>query len=305
MEEYDEGNPELGGGALGGEARLGRRVAGRHEERAEHLAERAVRRPPALLGEPPVDVASREDEAEQAVATAGEGHADGLERRRSSRSSRRCRGRARRAESSQNSTRGSDDGFAGRAGRSSGSPGTGYRSRSRPVVGSGTVTGGGIAPRRRRTPPGRCATSCSRRAGVACGRGRPSRRRTPRGSAGPRARCDRSARRSPPPSNTSPSFSPTRFAYATVAWLSPARVATISRRVPTTPTRKGGGGEVAHELGPRVAAPSHRPVRRPEVLADLERDGAEVELEESGRRRGLPWTASESPATPRAKVRDS
>ena len=41
----------------------------------------------------------------------------------------------------------------------------------------------------------------------------------------------------PPPSKMSPSLAPTLLAYARVHWLSPERVASISRRVPMTPMR--------------------------------------------------------------------
>ena len=41
-----------------------------------------------------------------------------------------------------------------------------------------------------------------------------------------------------------------------------------------------GGREVDDDLGPRVAAAAHRPVGRPDVLADLERRRAEVEVED-------------------------
>jgi hypothetical protein len=43
---------------------------------------------------------------------------------------------------------------------------------------------------------------------------------------------------------------------------------------------EGGGGDVDHHLRPRVAPPPHRAVRRPDVLADLDRQQAEVESED-------------------------
>ena len=95
----------------------------------------------------------------------------------------------------------------------------------------------GETPRRR--PPGPCARSCSRRAGGACGRDRPSRWRSPRGIGARRAATRPFCATKPPPSKTRPSLAPTRFAYATVHWLSAARVAIISRRVSATPRRKG------------------------------------------------------------------
>ena len=60
-------------------------------------------------------------------------------------------------------------------------------------------------------------------------------------------------------------------------WLSAARVAIISRRVPTTPARKGEAERLQDELGARVAAAAHGAVGRPDVLADLDGDRAEVE----------------------------
>src|SRR5690606_34692202 len=46
------------------------------------------------------------------------------------------------------------------------------------------------------------------------------------------------------------------------------------------PGPKGRGGQVDHDLGPGVAAPPHGPVWRPDVLADLERHRAEVEVDD-------------------------
>ena len=51
-----------------------------------------------------------------------------------------------------------------------------------------------------------------------------------------------------------------------------------ARRVDAQPI--GRGRDVDDDLGAREAAPPHRPVGRPRVLADLDADGAEVEREQ-------------------------
>ena len=55
-------------------------------------------------------------------------------------------------------------------------------------------------------------------------------------------------------------------------WLSAARVASISRRVPSTPSAERRRRDVDDDLGARVAAAAHRAVGRPDVLADLDRE---------------------------------
>ena len=62
------------------------------------------------------------------------------------------------------------------------------------------------------------------------------------------------------------------------------------------PSAEGRGRDVADQLGAGVAAPAHRPVRAPQVLADFRRDQPEVELEDEVAERHAMHASRSTPA---------
>ena len=153
---------------------------------------------------------------------------------------------------------------------------------------------------------GRRARWCSRCAGGACDRDRPRSRAKPSRKRGASSTGRPFWATKPPPSKMRPSLRADQVRVGDRALVvGRARRDHLAARRRSTPRRNGEAERFTHELGARVAAPAHRAVGRPDVLADLERDRAEVEVEDEVAERHAARPSSTRPGAPRAKVRAS